>query len=216
MSLSELQFGSFLSYCPRGGSKVAGESRDWMSRLKSDSLYGKPRQATTRWIASRLKDRLQESGLRTFFEPPPVLVPIPSSSKQQAGTLWVPLNLASELHRLGLGREVWSCLVRTTVVRKSSTASPDMRPKSKEHFESMTLDRALHDDPDDILLVDDVVTRGATLLGAAQRLHAAFPRARIRAFAAMRTISDPDEFESIHAPAVGWITLRSEDSFRRP
>jgi predicted amidophosphoribosyltransferase len=216
MSLSELQFGSFLSYSPRGASKSAGESRDWMARLKGDLLYGNPRQPTTRWIATRLKDRLRESALGTFFEVPSVLVPIPSSSKQQAGTPWVPLNLAKELHRHGLGQEVWPCLIRTTVVRKSSTAPPDERPRAREHFESMTLNRELLDDPEGILLVDDVVTRGATLLGAAQRLQEAFPNASVRAFAAMRTIRDPDEFDAIHAPAVGWITLRGEDSFRRP
>ncbi len=216
MSLSELQFGSFLSYSPRGKSKVAGESRDWMARLKGDWLYGNPRQPTTRWIATRLKDRLHESELGTFFEVPPVLVPIPSSSKQQPGTPWVPLNLAQELHRQGLGRDVWPCLIRAIVVRKSSTALPEERPRAREHFESMSLDRELHDDPEDILLVDDVVTRGATFFGAAQRLQAAFPRARIRAFAAMRTMSDPDEFEAVYAPGVGRIVLRGEETFRRP
>lgn len=44
-------------------------------------------------------------------------------------------------------------------------------------------------EPDEILLVDDVVTRGATLLGAANKLVDAYPNARISTFAAIRTIN---------------------------
>jgi predicted amidophosphoribosyltransferase len=216
MSLSELPFGSFLSYCPRGASKAAGESRDWMARLKGDWIYGRPRQSTTRWIATRLRERLHESGLSTLFEERPVLVPIPSSAKEKPGTPWVPLNLAQELFRQGLGREVRPCLVRATVVRKSSTSPPEERPRAEEHFASMSLDLRLLEVPAEILLVDDVVTRGATLLGAAQRVHAELPGVRVRASAAIRTISNPAEFETIHAPVVGRITLRGQETIRRP
>ena len=48
--------------------------------------------------------------------------------------------------------------------------------------------------PDEIILIDDVITRGATLLGAANLLADDFPETPIRAFVAMRTISNPDEF----------------------
>lgn len=70
----------------------------------------------------------------------------------------------------------------------------------------------------DIVLIDDIVTRGATLLGAANRLHDVFPAARIRAFAAMRTSSDPSEFRALYEPCVGTITYREEqgDTMRRP
>lgn len=39
---------------------------------------------------------------------------------------------------------------------------------------------------DGIIIVDDVVTRGATIMGAAARLREAFPNARIRAFTIAR------------------------------
>ena len=71
--------------------------------------------------------------------------------------------------------------------------------------------------PDEIILVDDVVTRGATLLDAANRLADAFPETPIRAFAAMRTISNPEEFNELYDPCVGTIDLReSGDTLRRP
>lgn len=219
MSLSELPFASFLAYSPRGESEVAKRSRAWMNRLKGDSLFGLPGQQlqpTTRWIAQRLRARLEESELSDCFRGAPLLIPVPSSTKQQPGTGWVPLSLATEMLGQGLGGRVSPCLVRAKVVRKSSTAPPDLRPRAREHFESMALERDLLDEPEDILLVDDIVTRGATLLGAAQRVQEAFPESRVRAFAAIRTISDPAEFEAIYAPATGTITLRGEESYRRP
>lgn len=65
-------------------------------------------------------------------------------------------------------------------------------------------------------MIDDVVTRGATLLGVANKLADMFPNAHIRGFAAMRTITNSKEFVSINAPCVGTITLRGNESFRVP
>ncbi|MDQ3902584.1 MAG: hypothetical protein M3247_02875 [Thermoproteota archaeon] len=70
--------------------------------------------------------------------------------------------------------------------------------------------------PTEILLVDDVITRGATFFGAANRLKVAFPTSRIRAFAAMRTISRPEEFRAITDPCIGNISIFGQDTFREP
>jgi hypoxanthine phosphoribosyltransferase len=73
-------------------------------------------------------------------------------------------------------------------------------------------------EPSNILLVDDIITRGATLLGAASRLAEAFPKAEIRAFAVMRAISSENEFQQEYCPTVGTISLREAqgDTLRRP
>ncbi len=60
------------------------------------------------------------------------------------------------------------------------------------------------------------MTRGATALGAANRIKEAFPNAKIRVFAAMRTISNPYEFSSFIAPCTGKIKLAGTETFRRP
>lgn len=70
--------------------------------------------------------------------------------------------------------------------------------------------------PQEILLVDDIVTRGTTMLGAASRLRDVFPGVHIRAFAAMRTITPPATFNAIYDPCKGEITLNGQDTFRRP
>ena len=71
-------------------------------------------------------------------------------------------------------------------------------------------------EPREILLVDDIITRGATMLGAANKLRNTFPLARIRGFAAMRTISPPDIFNQAYDPCLGVITFNGQDTFRRP
>jgi len=76
--------------------------------------------------------------------------------------------------------------------------------------------RKLLFDPKEILLVDDVITRGATVLGAVNKIADAFPNARIRAFVVMRTISNPEEFSEIVQPCVGTIMLSGENTIRNP
>jgi adenine/guanine phosphoribosyltransferase-like PRPP-binding protein len=58
-----------------------------------------------------------------------------------------------------------------------------------------------------IVLVDDVVTKGATLLAAASLIHAAFPDTRVEAFALVRTLGLQPEVQRIVDPVVGTITL---------
>jgi len=73
------------------------------------------------------------------------------------------------------------------------------------------------DSVQDILIVDDIVTRGATLLGAANRLRESYPGVPIKAFAAIRTVSTPSDFRDLIQPLRWTITLRPDGStLRRP
>lgn len=131
-------------------------------------------------------------------------------------TLWVPERIASAITKMGFGNKVISCLARTQSVPKAVSSLAKDRPKAIDHYKSMNVTRILSN-PDEIILVDDVVTRGATLLGAANLLADAFPETTIRAFAAMRTISNPDEFNRLYDPCVGTIELQNNgDTLRRP
>ena len=105
---------------------------------------------------------------------------------------------------------------RVYAVAKSSRVSSDKRPKVIEHYNSMVVQKIL-DEPKEILIIDDVITRGSTLLGAVNRLADAFPNTQIRGFAFMRTITNSSEFESIVKPCIGKITLREDGwPLRRP
>jgi predicted amidophosphoribosyltransferase len=133
------------------------------------------------------------------------------------GTLWVPERIASALVNMGMGRVV-ACLVRTTALRKAARTDPSERPKPKEHTDTISVQSHISEQPNEILLVDDIVTRGATLLGAANRLVEVSPAAQIRDFAAMRTISDPSDFTATYEPRSGTIQYRGRtgNTLRRP
>jgi len=187
-----------------------------MIALKKDGFVGDPPILMSQWVAQTIQRNRTTLPFASFFQPNTILVPTPKSSLMQPNTLWVPERIATALVRMGLGKEVVSCLVRDKPVPKAALSVPNERSTTVEHYESMRVQGRLSR-PDEIVLVDDVVTRGATLLGAANRLADVFPQTRIRAFAAMRTISNQDEFDKLYVPCVGTIELReSGDTLRRP
>jgi predicted amidophosphoribosyltransferase len=178
-----------------------------MRALKNDSFVNDPPVLISDWIGETLRQTRFSSQFDDFFHPDTILVPIPKSSLMRAHTLWVPSRIASALLRNGFGTGVTSYLERIKAVRKASTSLPQDRPKAAEHFQSFAVRGSLPH-PQDIVLVDDIVTRGATFFGAAERLIEAFPNVSLRAFAAMRTISDPSKFTSFLDPHFGKVEYR--------
>lgn len=114
-----------------------------------------------------------------------------------------------------MGSSTEQLLKRATPVAKAATSAPANRPKAIDHYASFVVQGALSKTTE-ILLVDDVVTRGATLLGAANRIAEAFPEATVRGFAAMRAIGSTDKFVSVYNPVMGIISLNPNGCFRTP
>ena len=191
MRFSELEFGSFLTYSPHGNSETELRSKTVMADLKNDKYItlNSKQILMSDYLAEGIKKRLDTLPFAEYFKVNPILIPTPRSSLSKSNTIWVPQRLASALVKEGLGKDVESCLQREKPVAKSSMSLPENRPKAIDHYNSMAIQKIL-DEPKEILLVDDVITRGATLLGAANKLADAFPNARIRAFALMRTESN--------------------------
>jgi hypothetical protein len=114
-----------------------------------------------------------------------------------------------------LGQGVSVLLRRRELVPKSAFARPEDRPKARRHYESMEVTEPLAR-PKKVLLVDDVITRGATLIGCATRLEETFPGLEIRAFGLLRPETG-GEIDAFRQPCMGVITLDSEgESWRRP
>jgi len=208
----ELEFASLFAYSPRGESDAARRSKLLCYELKRGG-FTHPRnrdpqaeQPVARWIAERLLERRQKPPFGGFFGADVTLVPMPTHAKRQDDSLWVPMNLCEEFCRAGLAGAISPCIVRTTAVPKAARSDSDKRPTVQQHLDSMSLDRTI-EVFDDVLLVDDVVTRGATLMAASIRVLEAFPRARVRAFAVVRTISDDEDLRSIDDPRLGIIKL---------
>jgi len=219
MRIPKLQFSALLSYTPQGYSPSALHARDFMIALKNERFVEDPTSAKvvlmSEWVAETIQRDRAKLPFSSFFQPNTILVPTPKSSLMKPDTLWVPMRIASALARIGLGK-VLPCLTRIKSVPKAASSLPKDRPTPAEHYKSLRVDGSLSK-PDEIVLVDDIITRGSTLLGAANRLADAFPQTRIRAFAAIRTISNPGEFDKLYDPCIGTIELReSGDTLRRP
>ena len=165
-------------------------------------------------IVEQLADIVQDSPFANYFDGTATLVPIPTHGLMTRNSVWASRSLANAIVAKGLASETVCCIRRAKPIRKSAQSSAGNRPTPREHYETMEVQRAVWDhDATDIVMIDDVVTRGATFSGAAAHLHQIFPGARIRAFALARTDSVPrwkdPQVGIIHTPASGsWVVRR--------
>ena len=155
--------------------------------------------------------------LAEFFRAIDVLVPIPASEPSRSSREYLPERLADAFVAEGLASSAWRGLCRVSAVPKSATAAPGRRPTVRAHYDSLSVVSG-SDLPEDarLLLIDDVVIRGRTMLAAAARLHEAFPRAHISAFALLRTLGFKDHIGDLLDPCVGRIGWRAGDAHRNP
>lgn len=207
--LSEIEYGTFANYSPRGTSELSSKSRRICGAIKGGR-------------ASQLEKALplladpKSAVLQPFLNPDVTLVPVPRSAPLTAGALWPAKVIADILASNGYGREVLPLIERVTAVRKSSSSPASERPLIHEHVDSMRVTADLIR-PDQITIVDDVLTMGRTMFACASLLHDAFPDAEIRAFAMIRTQGKIDNIERILDPSVGTITgYPSGKSYRDP
>lgn len=83
------------------------------------------------------------------------------------------------------------------------------------HCETMAVDRVLVH-PSRITVVDDVVTKGATLIAATSRVAEAFPETEVRAFALVRTMGRIEDVERIVDPCQGILAWDGHEVERSP
>jgi adenine/guanine phosphoribosyltransferase-like PRPP-binding protein len=215
-SLSELAFASLLAYSPRGQSQVSRESRKIRDRIKTADA------AIFEKAAGRVVEQFSKADVDLFFGSEAILVPVPGSAplRDPMGH-WVARDICAALYKQGLGGDPMPLIVRTVAVPKSAFASPGERPDPQVHVDSLSVDREHVEKfglltPTKFTLVDDVITRGATLIGAATVLRAAFPGAEVRAFALLRTRGLVEDIEKILDPCVGRIWLDGDLLRREP
>ena len=206
----ELKFAACYVYSPHGSSAIAAQSRLARTFLKAGDFSFL--QKCTGIVGRQVVDGCV---LSQAFDGNPVLVPVPGSEPWNASALWVAERLCAALLRQGLGDAVWTVLRRTTAVRKSGTAASFDRPTFSNHYASLAVD-GVSFCPHRILLVDDIVTKGRTLLAAAARLQQAFPAAQISAFAFFRTMAAIPEIGRLLDPCVGEIRWIRGDARRQP
>ncbi|MGH7150563.1 MAG: hypothetical protein ACREIU_07690 [Planctomycetota bacterium] len=177
-------------------------SQRWRDRIKKDA------PGTLRRIAEEIAGNpaTRRSGLLEFFGADVALVPTPRSAPLKTGALWPTLRICEELVRVGLAGGTVPCLVRRTAVPKSAFAPPGERPTARTHLLSMEIVPMLLSSSR-ILVVDDFVTKGATLLAAVSLVRSAYPSADVRGFALVRTRGFVPDIEQLVDPCVGTIRL---------
>ncbi len=210
--LSELTFGSFLIYSPRGTSPESAKSRDITYAIKADT------GGVIAFTADRLKQEIggAAAALLAVLGPDTTLVPCPRSAPLVPGGLWPARRICEELVRAGLGGSVGEFVRRAKSVPKSASAGPGKRPSVDDHILSMCVAGMGSRAPARITLVDDVVTKGATLLAAASHLAAAAPKSQIRAFAVVRTMGLVSDVAAVMEPVVGTIRRSGTSADRQP
>ena len=164
------------------------------------------RPAVLRRVAVRCRE-CADSDFEGVFSDDCTLVPVPPSSPLKTGdTLWPGLDIAKELLKQGLARDVRRLLVRRRSVPRAHEQLADNRPKFDQLVDSLEWLGDLGMELQRIILVDDVVTRGTTFLSAQAVIHKTHPWLDVVGFAAVRTMSFEVVTEPL-APATGSVTL---------
>jgi hypothetical protein len=221
LSWKRLEFASLLAYAPRPDDAraevrdEARQSKNLVLQLKSGRLTGTPPESVASRVARHIEDSESSSRvLRPFLTKTATLVPVPASSLPTKDGLWVPEMLSVELVKNGFGRRVAPLLERTEPIPKAAKSVSTERPTAFRNYQTLRVHTDL-DSPTVLVLVDDVVTAGATLLGCCNRLQEAFPGIPIRGFAAARTLTDAARFERTIAPVSGEIVLKANGRTQR-
>lgn len=188
--LSKLSVGSVLIYPSKDTSNAAKIARAFVRyRIKQDlAVSTSDKTSAIEYVARAYKHFAEVNG-EQIFKKGGCLVPVPRHTPLLKGALWPALRICEELLRIGLGGEIQPLLERTKAVRQSSTSASKERPSVREHFETLQVKAPLHV-LDRLILVDDVVTRGATLVASASHLSAILPDAEIVSFAYARIDTD--------------------------
>jgi Phosphoribosyl transferase domain len=211
--IRDMAFASCYVYSPTG----AG-ARSVRSRVLCSLLKGADRRFILK-VAGQIRRQVAGTSLLSgYLGPNDLLIPIPGNAPAVPGFRPVAERLAIALAQEGLGGRVWGGLHRIWTVPKSGTAMPGARPSVGAHFASLSVD------PDAlanlagqrVVLIDDVVTKGRTLLAAAARIREALPDAEISAFAFLRTMGFVQEVDRLLDPCVGEIRWRAGDAQRTP
>jgi hypothetical protein len=191
---SELRFGSLLVYSPQGKSDLSNRSRQVVRHIKNC------RKDHIARVGERFAELAAAGRFGELLGSDVVLVPTPRRSPPVPDMLWPALEISRELERRGLCASVQPLLERHRPVPKSALQTRGSeRPSPDAHHTSMRCLDTLQTEPSRITIVDDIVTRGSTMLGCAWTLATRFPDVAISALAVVRTMSG-SEITEILAP----------------
>lgn len=190
----DLEYGSLFQYKPKGTSDAAVIAENICGRIKAGSTV-----PLNHVIHSAMAENAR---LSEFLNPDVSLVPVPKSGIYKPGDIWPGLENARLLLDLGLCAEVNTCVERVTPVPKSAFCKGEDRPNHQVHFDSIRIKPNTQINQN-IVLIDDVLTKGNTTFGCYKALKIAFPDAFIKVLALVRTKSFVSDIEYPYFPFFG-------------
>ena len=208
-ALSSVTFTSCYTYSPRAEGWLAKASRELCDRVKSSDPLRLPRYAAFVYRCS-----LSDRHLAALFAPDAVLVPVPGSARSGEAP-WAAFQLAVALSEVGFALRIWTALRRRYGVTKSATAPSARRPTVHQHYDSLTAVPSANP-VHRVVLIDDVITKGRTMLAAAARLRSELPFADIRGFALIRTAGFVHKIKRLEEPCHGVVRWAGGDARREP
>ena len=201
-------YASLANYSPRGSDEVSLKSRSVCFAIKNDTsdIISKAAQSLAGNKGVIIKD---------YFGENPIFIPTPRSSLLQTNALWPALRIIDEMLNAGIAGSKSLLLQRNVAVNKSSTSSPGTRPTVEDHVNSISCSSTSLL-PNNFVLVDDVITKGATLFACAHILKSNFPRATIKTFALIRTQGLVQNINKFVDPSIGDINYNGYSITRKP
>lgn len=216
--LSKLNVGSVLIYPTKDTSMVGRNavSLIWQG-VKQDGMIGPPagRRGAIAYFASVIAEQLKGGVLADLLGGGGCLVPIPGHGVYKAGNLWPPLRICEELRRVGIGDDMQVLLERMKGVAQSSVKGAT-RPTVRDHYDSIEAKPILMPHKR-IVMVDDVVTRGSTLIACGSRLAELFPGVEIVAFGYARIDWDArlTKLPEMWSPKIEAVTYDGVSNYAR-
>jgi predicted amidophosphoribosyltransferase len=210
-SRETLRCASWLIYATRATGDRARRARNLIINIKTDQVDAKRGRPVVELAVAAAVSKLEPSA-RSVFDGESFLVPVPRSGLIKAHTVWPARRIAEELVRQRLGVDVVPVISRVAAVAKS--AGNLHRPPLAEHLASLAVQKSFRP-PSRLLLVDDVVTSGTTLMACMQRLADAFPGVPITAFALAR-VQSQGEATQVFEPILEEIYVSGSHCARGP
>lgn len=204
-----LPYAAPFTYAPRGTDEVALKAKQRVSAIKRGD-----RDVIDR-AAAWLQRQGPGSSVCSALGPSATLIPVPGSGMRTPGGLWVPERICEALLAARLGGSIWRALERKTPVAKAAFAAAGERPTLQTLIDSLEVADWLPP-TGQLVLVDDVVTKGRTLLSCATVLLREFREVEVSAFALFRTQGFVTTLGKMVSPVTGSIREESGDAVRDP